>query len=362
MLAYIYGGSFRDGYYDRYLYGAKFLVQHNIILVTINYRGGPYGFMCLDTPEVPGNQGLKDQVLALRWLKKHIGAFGGDDTKITIGGHSAGSVSVDFHLQSNTEKLYDKAILQSGTSLIPVFKAPNKRSIMIISEYLGFPTNDTNVAIVFLAKFDTRLIITAAEDLNLLDDFHPCVEKEFDGVESLITKNWRSKTIPKVKNMPILIGITNDEKCGFHPSDKDEDYQNVVKDKIFSCFDDSRDFGSMLDIVHQFYFGDETPSAAVDKSVINFDSDIHFLYPVYKTIKNYLDNDAGNIFFEVFSYVGNRNFGRLMWNTTKGAAQHGDDIGYLFDISYWKYLPITQEDQQMIDRITLIWTNFIKFG
>ncbi|CAB3221764.1 unnamed protein product [Arctia plantaginis] len=306
--------------------------------------------------------GLKDQVLALRWIKRHIKAFGGDDTKVTLGGHSAGAISVDLHLQSNDEKLFDKVILQSGTSLIPIFNEPIKRAPLILSEYLGFPTNDTNAAIDFLSKLDTHLVITAAEDSKLMDTFKACVEKQFNGVESFITKNWRTATMPKVKNMPILIGITNDEKCGYYPSEKDEDYQNVVKDIISMCFDATNDFEGMANIVHQFYFGDEPPSAAVRESVINFDSDIHFLYPAYKTIERYLDNEAGNIYFQVFSYIGHRNFVRLLWNTTKGDAQHGDDIGYLFDISYLKHLSITQEDQQMIDRITLIWTNFIKFG
>lgn len=63
----------------------------------LNYRVGLYGFMCLDTPEVPDNQGLKDQVLALNWIKNNIRAFGGDDTRITVAGNSAGGMSIDYH-------------------------------------------------------------------------------------------------------------------------------------------------------------------------------------------------------------------------------------------------------------------------
>lgn len=53
------------------LYGPRYLVQHDVLLVTINYRVGPYGFMYLDISEVPGNKGLKDQLLALKWIKEN---------------------------------------------------------------------------------------------------------------------------------------------------------------------------------------------------------------------------------------------------------------------------------------------------
>lgn len=65
VLVWIPGGGFTIGFGNRYLYGPKYLIRHDVVVVSINYRLGPYGFMCLDTPGVPGNQGLKDQVLLI---------------------------------------------------------------------------------------------------------------------------------------------------------------------------------------------------------------------------------------------------------------------------------------------------------
>ncbi|KOB73567.1 Uncharacterized protein OBRU01_10551 [Operophtera brumata] len=119
VLVWIYGGGFSIGFSGRHLYGPGYLVRHDIILVTLNYRLGPYGFMCLDNPAVPGNQGLKDQRIALKWVKDNIEAFGGDANKITIFGESAGASSVDLHLYYQEERLFEQVIMQSGSALSP---------------------------------------------------------------------------------------------------------------------------------------------------------------------------------------------------------------------------------------------------
>lgn len=62
------------------------------------------GFLCLEHPEVPGNSGLKDQVMALRWVQKNIAKFSGDSNNVTIFGNSAGGGSVHYHLLSSLSK------------------------------------------------------------------------------------------------------------------------------------------------------------------------------------------------------------------------------------------------------------------
>ena len=67
--------------------------------MTINYRLGPLGFLALEgRDDVTGNQGLKDQLMALRWIKKNIASFGGDPNRITIAGESAGAVRFENYL------------------------------------------------------------------------------------------------------------------------------------------------------------------------------------------------------------------------------------------------------------------------
>jgi len=90
VMAYIHGGGFQGGSSKTDMAGPDFLLQKDVVLVTFNYRLGPIGFLTLDDPEldVPGNAGLKDQTLALKWIQRNIAKFGGDAKNVTLFGLS----------------------------------------------------------------------------------------------------------------------------------------------------------------------------------------------------------------------------------------------------------------------------------
>lgn len=79
-------------------------MQEGVVVVTINYRLGPLGFLSLPSMGIFGNAGLKDQLIALKFISKNIEAFGGDNQNITLFGESAGGASVYFHLLSDESK------------------------------------------------------------------------------------------------------------------------------------------------------------------------------------------------------------------------------------------------------------------
>ena len=83
------------------LYRANYLLDKDIVLVTINYRLGIFGFFTTGDSAAPGNFGMKDQVLALKWVQENIKEFGGDSKRVTIFGESAGGVSVSLHALSD---------------------------------------------------------------------------------------------------------------------------------------------------------------------------------------------------------------------------------------------------------------------
>lgn len=87
-------------------------------MVTANYRVGPFGFLSTGDSVIPGNAGLKDQWMALKWVNENIHLFGGDPDKVTINGVSSGSASSAFHVVSKKAAgLFRGAIMESGSCI-----------------------------------------------------------------------------------------------------------------------------------------------------------------------------------------------------------------------------------------------------
>lgn len=118
---YVHGGAFMGGAGSNLPFVATKLVDEDVIIVTINYRLGVFGFLAhpllseISGEKSSGNYGLWDQLLAIRWVKENIGCFGGDSENITLFGQSAGAMSLQvLALSGEAEGLYQKMILQSG--------------------------------------------------------------------------------------------------------------------------------------------------------------------------------------------------------------------------------------------------------
>ncbi|XP_043190990.1 pyrethroid hydrolase Ces2a-like [Amphibalanus amphitrite] len=127
VMVYIHGGGFYVGSGDSDIYGPHYFMDEPVVLVTFNYRLGPFGFFTTHDEAAPGNYGLLDQVLLLQWVQDNIAAFGGDPKLVTIFGQSAGGASVSLLVLSPLGRgLFHRAISQSGVSF-SLFAASGKR-------------------------------------------------------------------------------------------------------------------------------------------------------------------------------------------------------------------------------------------
>ena len=104
VIVWIHGGAYIFGDGTEYMYGPLYYMAHDVIMVSVRYRLGPLGFLSLGTEDVPGNAGIRDQVMAMEWVQDNIARFGGNPDLVTIYGQSAGSFSSTYHLMSPLTK------------------------------------------------------------------------------------------------------------------------------------------------------------------------------------------------------------------------------------------------------------------
>lgn len=157
----IHGGAYHAGSGD--WLGPEFLLDEDVILVTFNYRVGPLGFLSLGNAEYSGNNGLKDQLLALKWVNRNIQQFGGDVSKITLYGHSSGASSAHFHvLSAQCKGLFQRAILGSGSVLNKWALNPKGNHIDVVKKLaLAEGLSDANDAdlIKYLQSVDAQALV-----------------------------------------------------------------------------------------------------------------------------------------------------------------------------------------------------------
>lgn len=208
VLVWIHGGSFIAGSGSSNLYdGASFAEQGDLVVVTINYRLGIFGFLHLgelgDEKYVgSGNCGLLDQVAALKWVNENIEFFGGDPNRVTIFGESAGALSVGTILSMPSAKgLFNQAILQSGAARHRL----NTEKATKVTEKLLSELQIEKDELYKLDSIPAETLLRASTTIPLLS-LGPVV----DGISVPIDPET-ALSEGAAKDIPILIGTTLDE-------------------------------------------------------------------------------------------------------------------------------------------------------
>ncbi|KAH9417531.1 hypothetical protein DERP_007530 [Dermatophagoides pteronyssinus] len=144
VIVYLYGGGFQLGNINllgtSIFDGGRLADLGDLIAVTVQYRLGAFGFLYAGNDRAPGNQGVHDLILSLRWIQQNIDRFGGDPANVTVFGQSAGSMSISAMILSPLARgLFRRAIMRSGS----------------INEYLAYsPQNSLKNSLTFAKKMD----------------------------------------------------------------------------------------------------------------------------------------------------------------------------------------------------------------
>lgn len=131
VIIFFHGGGFNSGSNAEEPFRGFELAKKGLITVFANYRVGVLGYFCHEEIQKKygrnGNFGLDDQLQAIKWVKKHIAEFGGDNNNITIQGQSAGAIQVQYHcLNHDNDGLFNRAFMMSGGGMFPKFALPKK--------------------------------------------------------------------------------------------------------------------------------------------------------------------------------------------------------------------------------------------
>ncbi|XP_063147410.1 cholinesterase-like [Candoia aspera] len=354
VLVWIHGGGFIVGAGSLDLYnGASLAATENVIVASMNYRLGVWGFLFFP-PEVPGNMGLWDQYLSLKWLKENAAVFGGDVEKLTLIGHSAGAASVGLHLLSPvSQPLFARAVLQSG--------APN-------APWASVPPEKVKPMALYLAGF-----------LNCRKGNHSAVVSCLQNKEAVIFKNFSSFFIPTsdgdflpedpkrllqtgiIPAKPLLIGVTRDDGSVFIPKvlsyDKIVTWEQVLQG--ISIILKSHFEEDVFRAVALRYNEENHGPVPYRQILARLSKDHYFVCPLIDIAARMVA--AGS---SVYTYSFNHHISTSIWQEWMGAA-HGTEVPYLFGTH--PSLPgINQSDAEtdmvLSQRVMHYWAQFARSG
>ena len=163
VMVFIHGGGFFFGSGDSDEHGPHYFMDEAVVLVTFNYRVGPFGFFTTHDADAPGNYGLLDQVMLLNWVQANIAKFGGDPKLVTIFGHSAGGSSVSLLVLSPLAKdLFHHAISQSGVSFSSFAASGKRRGLeKTLANELGCTQPGGKVLVECIRRVPSDIILDA---------------------------------------------------------------------------------------------------------------------------------------------------------------------------------------------------------
>ena len=328
VYVWFYGGAYQAGDASETTFDGSYLAKKGIVTVTVNYRVGLFGFLCHpDMKNEPardhGNFGVTDQIASLEWIRDNIAAFGGDPNRVTIGGHSAGSASVNNLMVSPLSRnLIHGAINESGDVFQPerdiTFDQAAQDGLRLqealkcasLDEMRALPT-DALMNHEFDAAMANRITCTPVIDGVVI----PYAQGD------MLLHNDAAQ-------IPIIVGSCADEGSGGGPGYRERVMERLgLPEALYP--DESRETVSRL--ARDYWYGRHLAWARIRSE---------YGLPTYQ-----------------YNFARRRN---------GGMAMHGDEIPYAFGSmnysTHGQRNPYGPEDYAFMEKLNGYWVNFIYTG
>ena len=361
VMVWFHGGSHQTGSGSTDIYQSNGLVKNDVVLVTINYRLGPFGYMAhplisaADPRGVSGNYGLQDQIASLEWVQANISAFGGDPENVTIFGESAGAQSVTEVMSSPLANgLFHKAILESGASTYNSNSLdaaiPGRKTMHAAgAEFMAGLTNgDVTVESLRAVPAD-KIIKHLEKNPQMVGYMQPTV----DGV---VIPRMMGEMIGNggIINVPILAGYNADEATLFYPNMQTP---TVLKSPFPTEFDArmaalEEVYGPERAAILKAEYGLGDPDTYEDAAKDMLGDDLFGVHMRHLARANIEAGEPAYLYFFTRTPLSEKQ--------TLGAF-HAAELFFVFD-SHSPFLPLSEDDKKLTTAMGKYWTNFAKTG
>ncbi|VVC92313.1 unnamed protein product, partial [Leptidea sinapis] len=329
-------------------YPSHHVIDQGVIIITFNHRIGASGFLCLRTPHIPGNVGLKDQIAALYWIQRNIGSFNGNPNDIAAYGTGSGAVAIQLLMLSEAAAvlggdggLFQKAILESGSVLSPsAFTYDPIGDAYIVAAELGFTTQNIEKLEIFFENLSIRKLVKKSTPIL------PCFEGT--SLTSLISKDpLDAMKHGSLLHIPMMIVYSSAQQVEIIRRDKSR--FSTPPDKLLDLIPNNLDIDNLnvrlkiSQIIKDFYFGDNESRETIVINYISYTNDVFLVYPIVKSAGYFAYKNVFPVFLMEF---------------TKGLC---DEITHdvIYQMLFNNSLLI---EDKTAETLKMMWSNFLILG
>ncbi|XP_046736168.1 cholinesterase 1-like [Diprion similis] len=378
VMVFFHGGGFNMGSAETDFYGPYYIVEEDVVLVTVNSRLGVFGFLSTEDSTAPGNLGLKDQAAALKWVQENIKYFGGCPQRVTIFGQSSGGASVQYHMMSPMSAgLFQNALSQGGSAVAPwAITHHAKDAAFKLGKALGIDTTDSAILLKELSQLPSYEIVEAAMTVDQTENgmnghshaFIPSVEPDVGQEVFLPADPWELIMKGKIADVPYMAGLNLNEtlflKSALIASAEmmNEHFENFIPDDLNVT--DAAEQKQIADMMRKFYLDDKPLTRDLLREFGQITMDVMFTCPVQipLTIINSLKSTP--TYNYLFIHDSSLGIFKIMgfYDGTEGVI-HGDEMGYILHNRFLNMHPEPGSELEGVIRLlTKLWANFAKTG
>jgi len=365
VMVWVYGGGFYSGSNSLWIYNGKTLAAFgDVIIVSLNYRVGSFGYLSTGDGRIKGNFGMKDQVIALTWIKDNIEAFGGNPASVTIFGESSGASSAGLHQMSeHSRHLFTRAIYQSGSpdsqwSFMTQKQARSRSEIFF--RKVNCHMHEEKALLTCLRGLSAKTILDneGVDNRFMVFPWVPSVDGDF-----LVDTPYNLLKNGSFQHKDAILGVNRDEGTfcilfalpGFSKDNSSLQSYEMFQTGVDIIAHDLNRF--QRDQIKQLYtVADGRDMDANRDALDKVCGDRSFTCPTEELAEFY---DKANIstYFYYLTYRATEE----VWPSWMGVI-HGADIQWIFGMPLNKSGSYTEEEKEFSRTIMSYWVNFAKTG